>query len=76
MERAEKLVKAGVDFLSIDVEGSEMDVLKTIDLNCWQVKTICIENINHEVTEQLDYLTALGYTKTKRFVYNDIYERF
>ena len=37
---------------------------------------ICIENINHEVTEQLDYLTALGYTKTKRFVYNDIYERF
>jgi FkbM family methyltransferase len=65
-----------VDFLSIDVEGSEMSVLRGIDLDHWKVKAICIENIDEGVTEQLDCLTARGFTKTERFMYNDIYERF
>jgi FkbM family methyltransferase len=65
-----------VDFLSIDVEGSEMEVLQSIGLDFWRVKVICIENIDEGVTDQMEYLTGKNYTKTERFMYNDIYERF
>jgi len=64
-----------VDFLSVDVEGSEMDVLKSIDLDRWEVKVICVENVNGRPNRD-EYLIPKGYTKTKRFMYNDIYERF
>lgn len=63
-----------VDFLSIDVEGSEMDVLKSIDLDRWEVGVICVENVSENPNRD-EYLVPRGYTKTKRFVFNDIYER-
>ncbi len=66
--------KQYIDFLSIDVEGSEMDVLRGIDLEKWEVKIISVENINKNPNRN-EYLTPRGYTKTKRFVFNDIYER-
>lgn len=75
-----------VDFLSVDVELSEMEVLYGIDLDRWKVKVISIENL-YETTEhwgqaitythdaQLQYLTQRGYKKINRLVFNDIYIR-
>jgi FkbM family methyltransferase len=63
-----------LDFLSIDVEGTEMQVLYGVDLDRWQIKVISIENVNNN-PDQFEYLTSRGFTKTERFMFNDIYER-
>ena len=33
-----------IDYLSIDIEGGELDVLKTIDFNSYDIKVISVEN--------------------------------
>ena len=33
-----------VDYLSIDVEGSEFDILKDFDFNKWQINLITVEH--------------------------------
>ena len=38
-----------VDFVSIDTEGSEIDVLQSIDLTRFRVKLFCIENNSEEI---------------------------
>ncbi len=63
-----------IDFLTIDTEGTEMDVLRGFDIRAWAPKVIVIENIEQS-TEQSDYLQARGYTLHERIVFNDIYER-
>jgi len=63
-----------VDFLSIDVELSEMGVLNGIDLDKWGVKVICIENI-YSKEDQHTYLDQHGFKKINRLVFNDIYIR-
>jgi len=63
-----------VDILSIDTEGYEMEVLKGIDLDRWQVKVICIENWD-DWSEQNNYLLNKGYKKSKRIIFNDFWER-
>jgi len=75
-----------IDFLSIDVELSEMEVLYGADLDKWKVKVIAIENLyetpehgdaiityTHDV--QFKHLTQRGFKKINRFMYNDIYIR-
>ena len=37
-----------IDFLNIDVEGNEMNVLKSLNFNVYKPKLICIEIHNHE----------------------------
>ena len=37
-----------VDFMNIDIEGNELDVLKTINFNKLDIKVICIEIVNYE----------------------------
>jgi len=37
-----------IDFLNIDIEGHELQVLKTIDFNRYKIKVICIEIISFE----------------------------
>lgn len=40
--------KTEIDFLSIDTEGSELQILEQIDFDKYQIKVICIENNFHE----------------------------
>lgn len=49
------------DFCSIDVEGAELNVLKSIDFSKTKIKTFCIEN-NYNTTEVADYLRQFGYS--------------
>lgn len=61
-----------IDFISIDTENTELDVLKGIDLNVYNVKLFVIEN-NYDEPFCSDYLSQYGYEKIQRIAVNDFY---
>jgi FkbM family methyltransferase len=61
-----------IDFISIDTEGTELDVLKGFDIPRWKVKMFCIEN-NYNEPEIEQYLALFGYRKIRRHEVNDFY---
>jgi FkbM family methyltransferase len=52
-----------IEFLSIDVEGYEIEVLRGLDLAAWKFKVVCIEhNYNEQKRSQiLEIFTSYGY---------------
>jgi len=53
-----------IDFLSIDTEGSEFEILRSFDFNAYSFGLICVEhNYNPNRTEIMDLLTANGYSR-------------
>lgn len=63
---------AHVDFLSIDTEGSELDVLRGFNLRRYHPELIIIED-HGENLSKYRYLTANGYRLVKRTGCNDWY---
>lgn len=63
-----------IDFISIDTENTELDVLKGLDLNTYNVKLFVVEN-NYNEPFCEDYLKQYGYTKINRIAVNDFYTR-
>ena len=61
-----------IDFISIDTENTELDVLKGIDLNVYNVTLLVVEN-NYDEPFCEDYLSQYGYKKIKRIAVNDFY---
>ena len=61
-----------IDFIDIDTEGTELDVLKGFDINRWQPKLIVVEN-NYNTPDIEDYLKTFQYFKDKRVGVNDYY---
>jgi FkbM family methyltransferase len=61
-----------IDFISIDTENTELDVLKGIDLMKYDVKLLLIEN-NYDEPMCEDYLKQYGYKKIYRIAVNDLY---
>lgn len=61
-----------IDFISIDTEGTELEVLKGLDINKWKPRMFIIEN-NYNDPEIENYLKGFGYTKNIRNVVNDFY---
>jgi FkbM family methyltransferase len=61
-----------IDFISIDTEGSELDVLKSFDVNGYNTKLLVIEN-NYNDPEIEIYLNEKGWVKHKRIEVNDFY---
>ncbi len=59
------LIQAGfprLDFLTVDVEGHELEVLKGIDLNIWTPKIIVAEAWDEKSRKQnREYLAPFGY---------------
>ena len=41
-----------IDFMNIDIEGSELKVLKTLNFNYFDIKVICIEMLNQFFTKR------------------------
>lgn len=70
----EEIKQDRIDYLSIDVERSEMSVLKGISFDIWKPKVIAIENLE-ESDDQRRYLKRLGYRRVHRIIYNDFYMR-
>jgi FkbM family methyltransferase len=63
------------DLLSIDIEGMDLDVLKSLNYDKYPIPVICVEtckysetNIRPKDSNILDYLISIGY-----FVYADTY---
>lgn len=62
-----------VDYCNIDVEGGEMEVLKSIDFEKTRIKLFSIEN-NYNKSEVSDFLRKRGYTKIKKIGADEFYE--
>ena len=63
-----------IDFISIDVEGTELDVLNSFDVNKYGTELIVVEN-NFEDVEIEIFFAQNGWKKDKRIVVNDFYVR-
>jgi FkbM family methyltransferase len=61
-----------IDFISIDTENTELDVLKGWDINRWAPKLMVIEN-NYDEPFISAYLADFGYVRDKRIKVNDFY---
>jgi len=49
-----------VDYISLDTEGNEFKIIKTIDFDKFNIKVITIEN-NYNDTAQTNYIISKGY---------------
>lgn len=64
-----------IDYLSIDTEGSEYDIIKEFPFNKWIIKFITIEHNFTDAREKIfQLLTHFGYKRTER-QWDDWYER-
>lgn len=61
-----------IDFISIDTENTELDVLKGLDLDMYNVKVFVIEN-NFDEPFCADYLRPYGYSRIHRIAVNDFF---
>ena len=51
-----------IDFLSIDIEGNDLDILKSLDLNRYKIKAVCVEhNFREGSDEIINYMDKNGY---------------
>lgn len=63
-----------IDFISVDVEGHELEALRGFSIQRWMPTIILIEdNSNHENDAVSNYLSKFGYYKFKRTGVNDWY---
>ena len=70
-----KFINRRIDFLNIDLEGADIDALKSLDFNIYRPKIICIEIIDQiiEQSEIFNYLRNLNYTKKWSSTFNHIF---
>ena len=61
-----------IDFISIDTEGTELSVLKGINLDKNKIPLLVVEN-NFNDKEHYEYLKQFGYTLDQRYKINDFY---
>ena len=63
-KKINKIVKNRFDFLNIDVEGFDIKVLKSIKLNLYKPKLICIEILNSR-----KFISLKKYLNKRNYVY-------
>lgn len=63
-----------IDFLSIDTEGAEKDILSSIDFDRFYIKVIVVENKYHDVSIK-NHLINKGYKMVKRLHRDEVYVR-
>lgn len=64
-----------VDFCSIDTEGCEYDIIKSINFNNITIDVFLIEN-NYNDNSVEDYLLKNNYKKIQKLAIDDVYQRF
>lgn len=65
-----------IDFVSIDVEGAELEVLRGFDLDKYKPELVMLEaNGLKARQEQESYMKSFGYTRLHTISENDIYQR-
>jgi FkbM family methyltransferase len=63
------------DFITIDCEGADYEILKQIDLDLVGCKMICIETNGVETQKYIDYISKFGFKVTTINAENLIMER-
>ena len=63
-----------VDYLSIDTEGGELDILKSIDFSRFDIDIINVEN-NYNSPSFQQFLEPLGYKKIATLSVDEIYKK-
>jgi FkbM family methyltransferase len=65
-----------IDFVTIDVEGHELDVMRGFDLARWRPTVVMIESAGGAPNVRIAVqLFRAGYARTRRIVINDWYEQ-
>ena len=67
------LNKRAIDLLSIDVEGSELEVLQTNNWKQYSPKVIVVENLNHDLSIS-SYLSKYDYNLIDKTRMSEIYK--
>jgi hypothetical protein len=64
-----------VDFLNVDCEGNDLNVLRSNDWSRWKPKVICVEDHadNWQQSEIVNFLGSVGYTLKYRAVFSSIF---
>ena len=63
---------SSIDLISLDVEGSEFEILKSIDYEKFFIKVICVENVyNIEIIR--DFLLSKGFSLVTRIECDDVF---
>ena len=71
-----------IDFMNLDIEGHELQVLKTLDFKKIKIKYLCVEMIEHNeesilnVKNMKDLLKENNFKLIKNFGFNHIYHRY
>ena len=67
--------KGAPDLISIDVEGYELSIVKSLDFDRWRPKVFCVETLTYEETGKGQKLTGIiEFLQSKRyFLYADTY---
>ena len=62
------------DFISVDVEGSEIEVMEGFDTLKYSPKVILLENYTHD-SKYESYMSSIGYKLNTKIEYNYIFEK-
>ena len=58
----QNLTSNEIDFLSIDIEGEDIEILKSLDLSRYKIKAICVEhNFRKDSDEIIGFMYKNGY---------------
>jgi FkbM family methyltransferase len=58
----QNLLSNEIDFLSIDIEGNDLDIIKSIDLNQYKIKVVCVEHNFRDGSDRIiDFMYENGY---------------
>ncbi len=61
-----------VDYMSLDIEGKELDVLQDIDFDTIKIKCLSVEN-NYNKNDINEFLSSKGYKRLTKLVIDEIY---
>ena len=70
----EKYDIVNIDFLSIDTEGSELDILKVLDFNKYNINVITIED-NYNDPKLMTFFIERGYEFVKKINCDKIFKK-
>lgn len=63
-----------IDFCTIDTEGGEFDIIKSIDFDKYKINIILVEN-NYKENNVRDYLKGKGYKLVTTLTIDDVFVR-
>jgi FkbM family methyltransferase len=61
-----------IDYLSVDTEGSELAILRSLDFNRFKVRALSVEN-NRNLPQIPEHMRSVGYSRIARLGVDDIY---